>query len=158
MSTPEVAAIPSLSPHGSGMAPLTSAERELWHAWKRAQEIVRTRIVEDVSAATGLSDPDIGILIRLDEASGVLRQNQLGALLGWDRSRLSHQVSRMQERRLLIRRPAGNGVEVSITDEGQAAIEAARPVHATAVRQHLLGSLSSDQLATLTDVLHVLAT
>lgn len=118
--------------------PLAGDEREIWFAWKRAHEVVRTRIAEDVSAATGLSDPDTAILIRLDESNGALRQNRLVSWLGWDASRLSHQLTRMESRGLLTRRKLTNGVEIDLTDQGRAAITQARPVHARAVRQHLL--------------------
>jgi len=117
---------------------LTDDERRLWHAWKRASEVVRARVADDISAATGLSDPDFGILTRLlDLGDGALRQNELAASMGWHRSRLSHQLTRMEQRGLIARAAAGEGVSVSITADGRAAAQAALPVHARSVRRHL---------------------
>jgi len=118
---------------------LTDAEREVWFAWKRAHDVVRSRIADEVASATGLSDADTGILIRLDEAGGALRQSVLASQLGWDRTRLSHQLTRMGSRGLLERTKTTGGVHVALTSEGRSAIAAARPVHAAAVRRHLLG-------------------
>lgn len=117
---------------------LSEAEHAVWFAWKRANEVVRRRIADDVAEATGLSEPDTAILIRLDAAAGVLRQNRLAASLGWDRTRLSHQLTRMESRGLLSRMRLVNGVDVEITEGGQAAVTAMRPVHTAAVRRHLL--------------------
>ena len=129
------------------MPRLTDDETALWTAWKRATETVRTRVADDISAATGLSDPDFGVLTRLlDLGGGELRQNELAASMGWHRSRLSHQLTRMQDRDLLTRTPAGPGVLVTITPRGRAAADQARPVHAEAVRRHLADRVPPDQL------------
>ncbi len=115
----------------------------LWHAWKLASETVRTRIAADITAATGLSDPDFGVLTRVVEVGGGrMRQNRLGELMGYHRSRLSHHLSRMEERGLIRREPAGSGMDVVATKAGREAVDQARPVHATAVRQHLIAPLS----------------
>jgi DNA-binding MarR family transcriptional regulator len=122
---------------------LSSDELELWHAWKRAAEVVRSRVVEEVSASTGLSDPDFGVLTRVvEDGGGRMRQNQLADSMGYHRSRLSHHLSRMEQRGLITRRPSGGGVEVVVTDAGRAAVDQARPVHAEAVRRHLIDRLA----------------
>jgi DNA-binding MarR family transcriptional regulator len=122
----------------TGADRLTDEESRLWHAWKRASEAVRARVADDISAATGLSDPDFGIVTRLlDLGDGTLRQNELATSMGWHRSRLSHQLTRMEQRGLVTRAAAGDGVSVAITADGRAAAQAARPVHARAVRRHL---------------------
>jgi DNA-binding MarR family transcriptional regulator len=143
----------------SGVTLLTDDEMRLWHAWKRAAETVRARIADEISTATGLSDPDFGILTRLVElGDGTLRQNELAASMGWHRSRLSHQLTRMEQRGLLSRRPAGDGVEVRVTPSGRDAATTARPIHAAAVRRYLSGLLPADQLHRFTTVFERLAT
>lgn len=121
-------------------AALTSEELRLWHAWKVAAESVRTRVAADITAATGLSDPDFGVLTRVaDTERGRLRQNLLAESMGYHRSRLSHHLTRMEQRGLVTREPAAGGVEVIITDAGRAAVALARPAHAAAVRRYLAG-------------------
>jgi DNA-binding MarR family transcriptional regulator len=137
---------------------LTEDELRFWHTWKRASETVWARVAEDISAATGLSDSDFAILTRLvDLGGGSLRQNELAASLGWHRSRLSHQLTRMEQRDLVRRRPADGGVVVTITDRGAADVAAARPVHAAAVRQHLLAHVPTGREREIAALLAVIA-
>jgi DNA-binding MarR family transcriptional regulator len=138
-------------------AALTAEELRLWHAWKTAAEAVRTRIAADIAAATGLSDPDFGVLTRLgDTAGGRMRQNVLAESMGYHRSRLSHHLTRMEERGLVVREPASGGVEVVVTEAGLAAVAQARPVHASAVRRYLTGPLRDMDLGQFTAVLEQL--
>ncbi|TFC91141.1 MarR family winged helix-turn-helix transcriptional regulator [Cryobacterium sp. TMT4-31] len=133
--------------------PLSLSERALWFAWKRAHEVLRTRVAEDVRAATGLSDPDIAILIHATDVDASVRQNQLAVVLGWDRTRLSHHLTRMEERGLVIRRRVAGGVEVEVTDAGLEIVAAAQPVHAAAVRRHLIEPFTSVQVEHLRQAL-----
>jgi DNA-binding MarR family transcriptional regulator len=137
---------------------LSEDEMALWHAWKVAAEAVRTRVGADISAATGLSDPDFAVLTRVAElGDGRLRQNKLAASMGYQRSRLSHHLSRMVERGLIARETAGDGVDVLLTDGGRAAVEQARPVHAAAVRKHLLEPLAGMDRGALAGMLAALS-
>jgi DNA-binding MarR family transcriptional regulator len=121
------------------MGRLTAEETELWTLWKRASDGVRARVVAEISQATGLSDPDFGVLTRVVEiGGGQIRQNKLAASMGYDRTRLSHHLTRMESRGLITRQPAGGGVVISVTDKGRELVKVARPVHAAAVRRHLI--------------------
>lgn len=132
---------------------LTESERGLWFAWKRAHEVLRARVAEEVRAATGLSDPDVAILIHTADIEGGMRQNQLATILGWDRTRLSHQLSRMEERTLVKRTKVATGVEVHLTDAGRAVLDVVRPIHAAAVRRHLIEPFTPVQLGHLREAL-----
>ena len=137
----------------SGAEPLEESERALFFAWKRAHEVLRTRITDEVREATGLSDPDVAVLIHAAETSGPVRQSHLVALLGWDRTRLSHHLARMESRGLVRRERVAAGVEVQLTPRGRAAVDVVRPVHAAAVRRHLVEPFSPGQLAHLREAL-----
>ncbi|WIE74102.1 MarR family winged helix-turn-helix transcriptional regulator [Curtobacterium sp. MCJR17_020] len=138
--------------------PLTEQEQRLWHAWKIAADKVRQRVAEDLKAGSGLSDQDFGILTRLAElGGGKLRQNDLGALLRWDRTRLSHQLTRMENRGLVSRSAVDGGVLVRVTDEGVRLVRVARPIHAAAVREHLLQRTEGIDHAALLRALEQLA-
>lgn len=139
-------------------APLTQQEQDLWHAWKIAAERVRQRVAEDIKAGSGLSDQDFGILTRLVElGGGELRQNDLGTLLQWDRTRLSHQLTRMETRGLVSRSTVDGGVLVRVTDEGERLVRVARPIHAAAVRKYLVQRAEGIDQATLLQVFARLA-
>jgi DNA-binding MarR family transcriptional regulator len=88
------------------------------------------------------------VLTRVVElGGGRLRQNRLAELMGYHRSRLSHHLTRMEERGLVVRESVPGGVEVSATQAGRAAIAEARPVHARAVRRHLVEPLGDPEAA-----------
>jgi DNA-binding MarR family transcriptional regulator len=141
-----------------GDVPLDENELALWHAFKRASEAVRAQVAAEITRSAGLSDAEFGIVTRLDDAGGRMRQNELAASMGWHRSRLSHQLSRMAERDLIRRRDTGDGVTVEITAAGRSVAGQARPVHAAAVRERLIDRVPADQRAWLTELLRSLAT
>jgi DNA-binding MarR family transcriptional regulator len=104
-------------------------------------------VEHDIAEVNGLSGPDFGVLSRLaDLGEGELRQQDLATSMRWDKSRLSHQLTRMEGRDLTTRRPAdAKGVIVGMTAKGRKALAAARPVHARSIRRHLLAKLSARQ-------------
>ena len=58
----------------------------------------------ELQRETGLSAADYEVLVNLSEATqGRLRPSELGAAIKWEKSRLSHQVSRMEQRGLVKR-------------------------------------------------------
>ncbi|WP_299570963.1 MarR family winged helix-turn-helix transcriptional regulator [uncultured Williamsia sp.] len=122
---------------------LDPREVAIWHAFKRVGEQVSTAVERDILAASGLTGPEFGVLTRLvDLGDGRLRQQELATSMRWDKSRLSHQVTRMQKRDLVSRDTVdASTVMVEITDTGRAALRPARPAHARAIRAHLLGRL-----------------
>ncbi|WP_405987152.1 MarR family winged helix-turn-helix transcriptional regulator [Streptomyces sp. NBC_00872] len=124
---------------------------DLWSAFKRAHEIVRARVIADTAEAAGLSEPDLTILVNLDKAGGALRQSELAASLGWDRTRISHQLTRMGKRGLVTRERAG-GVTVTLTDTGRQAITTVHPGLDAAVRRHFTDKLSAREIETLSAV------
>jgi DNA-binding MarR family transcriptional regulator len=78
-----------------------------------------------------------------------MRAFELGALLGWEKSRLSHHVQRMAERGLVKKEKCGSdrrGSFVSVTAAGRKEIEAAAPGHVNAVRKLFVDHLTGEQL------------
>lgn len=125
---------------------LDTGEMARWEAWKRAHASVQDAVERAIEAASGLSSQDFSILTRLVElGDGRLRQNQLAASLGWDRSRLSRQLGRMAERGLIVSTEAAGGVgrQIAATKEGRARVRVARPAHAAAVRSALIAPASA---------------
>jgi DNA-binding MarR family transcriptional regulator len=142
--------------------PLSPEESHLWQCWRLASEAVVARVTRDISAGSGLSGPDYAVLARLHHLGrGELRQQDLAESMRWDKSRLSHHLTRM-EGRALVRRRAGPGrsVTVVLSAAGRKQLAAASPVHAQAVRLHLVSRLDEAQrkaLLTLSQLLHDVA-
>lgn len=122
---------------------------ELWLRWKRAYETVRANVVAETTAASGVSEAELSVLVALHESGGSLRQNALAAALGWDRTRLSHLLTRMVNRGYVARAKLQNGVEVTLCPEGRHVIDATLPTLETATRRHMLDRLGPDDAKTL---------
>jgi DNA-binding MarR family transcriptional regulator len=135
--------------------PLSLEEIKTWHTFKQAGEIIFGLVVRDVAAATGLSAGDYGVLSRLvDLGGGTLRQIHLAKSMRWDKARLSHHLTRMQERGLIEREHvSGKEVFVKITQQGKTELADARPAHASSVRRHLLDRLSQEETKVLSKIL-----
>lgn len=129
----------------------------LWLLWKRSYEIVRARIVAEVTAEADLSEPEVSVLVWLHEAGGSLRQSAIAATLGWDRSRLSHLLTRMEKRQLVTRAKVAGAVVVSFLSAGERTIERLEPVLEASARRHLLGRLREPEAAALSDIARRLA-
>ncbi|MDQ1397558.1 MAG: hypothetical protein QOG64_2817 [Acidimicrobiaceae bacterium] len=111
---------------------------------------------QQLARDSGLSGPDYKVLHPLSEApGGLLRARELATEIGWDRSRLSHHISRMEKRGLVIREECaedGRGLMVRLTDAGRKAIDGAAPRHVANVQRCFFDLLSKEELETLARV------
>lgn len=117
------------------------------------QREVGGRAARELQHASGLSGADYEVLVNLSEApAGRLRAFELGRATQWEKSRLSHHITRMVERGLVRRESCptdSRGAFVVMTAAGRKAIEAAAPIHVEHVRRLFLDSLTSEQLDAL---------
>ena len=135
---------------------LTPQEARAWRGYTRMRMRLQAQLDRDLARHSGLSDPDYSVLVHLSEApDGRLRPYQLSEALQWEKSRLSHQLTRMTRRGLVAREECptdARGAFVVLTAAGRRAIEAAAPAHVEDVRRHLIDVLDPDQLAALADI------
>ncbi|RRJ62821.1 MarR family transcriptional regulator [Paenibacillus oralis] len=132
---------------------LNEEEMRIWHMWKGTFQSIFGRVVKEMSEHTGLSEADYGVLDRLALlGNGSLRQQELADSMDWDKSRLSHHLTRMEKRGLVMRKPidTDRGVQVSITSAGQSALDDARPIVAKAIRKHFLDRLTDQDITLIT--------
>ena len=114
-------------------------------------EEVRGRVGRDISEATGLSGPEFGVLSRLvGLGNGEMRQQDLAKVMKWEKSRLSHQLTRMEDRRLIKRETTDGAVVIGLTKLGREKLTAAIPVRDESVKRHFLLRLTQDQIDTIT--------
>jgi len=104
----------------------------------------------------GLSLADYQVLAHLSEApDGRLRSFELGALLHWEKSRLSQHLGRMQNRGLVSRERCltdQRGAVIAITPRGSDLIRAAAPQHVADVREVLIDHLTATELEMLNTI------
>jgi DNA-binding MarR family transcriptional regulator len=132
---------------------LNEEEMRIWHLWKGSFQSIFGRVIKEMSAHTGLSEGDYGVLDRLVlYGDGSLRQQELADSMNWDKSRLSHHLTRMEKRGLVTRNPldTDRGVQVIITSAGKSALDEARPVVAKAIRKYFLEQLTDQDMESIT--------
>ena len=135
---------------------LDDEEARAWRGFLRMHQLLRAELERELARETGLSLADYEVLVNLSEADGQrLRMWALADALRWSRSRLSHQVARMQDRGLLSREECptdARGAFATLTPAGLAAIEGAAPGHVAGVRRHLFDRLSPAQVRALIEI------
>jgi DNA-binding MarR family transcriptional regulator len=129
---------------------LDEREERAWRALQFMQLRLEAQLARELANESGLSYPDYVVLVALtDDPHGRLRLFELGEVLGWEKSRLSHHVARMADRGLVTKERCDSdrrGAFVAITNQGREEIEAAAPGHAAAVRRLFLDHLTPDEL------------
>lgn len=134
---------------------LNDQEQRAWQGMALMDMQLTARLARQL-AADGLSYQDYAVLAGLTaDPDGRLRLLELGQRMGWEKSRLSHHVSRMVDRGLVTRQKCPTdmrGAFVVITDAGRRAIEAAAPAHVEAVRKYFIDLLTVDQIQALGDI------
>lgn len=132
---------------------LTPAEMQAWLGYRRMRALLDLQLTRDLAADSGLSDADYDVLSTVSEAPGRrMRLGELAAAIRWSVSRLSHHVSRMEQRGLVSRAGYahdGRGATVALTDAGWDTIRTAAAHHVASVRKHLVDLLDADDIAAL---------
>src|SRR3954467_8487044 len=135
---------------------LSPEEQKVWRAWLYSSSLLHDRLDPELTHQTGISHAYSEILVALSEAPDrAMRMSELADRCLSSRSRLSHAVSRLEERGWVRRQVCesdGPGHLAVLTDDGFAALEAAAPVHVTGVRTHLFDQLSPAQVAAMRDL------
>jgi len=125
-------------------------ELRIWRDYIETAEALRSELASRLLAESSLSPGDYGVLLALSETPGRrMRSSELAAHIGWERSRLSHHLGRM-ERRDLIRREDcatdSRGAEIVLTDHGASAFRDATVPHLRAVRELFIDAITPAQL------------
>jgi DNA-binding MarR family transcriptional regulator len=126
-------------------------ELRVWRDFIETAEALRSELASRLQAESSLSPGDYGVLLALSEApERRVRSSELAEHVGWERSRLSHHLGRM-ERRDLIRREEcatdNRGAEIVLTEGGASAFRGATVPHLRAIRELFIDALTPEQLA-----------
>ena len=132
---------------------LDEREERAWRGYLDMGAKLHARLNRELLRHAGLSGADYEVLVRLSEApGGRSRAFQLGRAMQWEKSRLSHHLTRMARRGLVGRNECptdARGAYIVLTDAGRTAIEAAAPRHVAEVRRCFIDVLTGDQLDAL---------
>ncbi|RLP92755.1 MarR family transcriptional regulator [Micromonospora sp. BL4] len=137
---------------------LDEREDRAWRGYRRMRRLLDLELARELTQDAGLSEPDYDVLSDLSETpQGRLRLSELADRMLWSRSRLSHHLSRMQQRGLVTREECADdarGSIVVLTPAGRQAIESAAPGHVAAVRRHLIDLLTPAEIDALGALTH----
>jgi DNA-binding MarR family transcriptional regulator len=138
------------------IASCTEPQALAWQNFDRMRIRLIGQINRELTRETGLSEADFAILSELIHAQHeTVRAMALRGGLDWEKSRLSHQIRRMEERGLLKREPCAEdqrGSDVRLTETGTAVALDAIERYAAIVRRHVFDLLTPAQIAALDDI------
>lgn len=132
---------------------LSEDQQRNWRAWLTASTLLNDQLSRDLQETHGITIADYEILVRLSETPDRrLRMSELASQTLSSRSRLSHQIDRMERAGLVERQMCADdrrGAFAVMTDHGWTTLVAAAPDHVESVRAHLVDQLSDAEFDAL---------
>lgn len=125
---------------------LNDEEQALWRLILAGIRHLERGMEDVLQTESGIGASEFSVLVVLSEAKNrSLRLRDLCQQLEWDRSRASHQITRMERRGLVIKEKCpddARGVFVTLTDDGMTRLESAAPGHVESVRRMVFDHLT----------------
>ncbi len=141
------------------MSEVSSVSEDEWDVWRAFFQMRRhldLALDRQLHRDAEISAQDYEILLALFRSPDKqLRARELGGLVGWEKSRLSHQVTRMEKRGLVSRSDCdtdARGTWIGITAEGSRATLGAMRDHAMSIRKFFFDVLTDDELKVIRDI------
>ncbi|WP_375477608.1 MarR family winged helix-turn-helix transcriptional regulator [uncultured Jatrophihabitans sp.] len=135
---------------------LDDREQATWRGLLEMHALLMAQLNRDLQEDSSISTADFAVLVQLSEhEAGDMRVLELARALRWEKSRLSHQLSRMTQRGLIARSECQEdrrGAFVVLTQRGRETVEQAAPRHVEGVRRYLFDQLDDDQVGVLSDL------
>ncbi|MEP6482755.1 MAG: MarR family winged helix-turn-helix transcriptional regulator [Rhodoglobus sp.] len=134
---------------------LSDQEWAVWRDFMAMSGQLLRELDRRLQADAGISHADYSVLLVLQHASDhQLRTGELAELLAWEKSRVSHQVARMEARSLVQRTECdtdGRGTWIAPTSEGQRVLLGAMRNHSRTIRELFFDALRDDQRTAVGD-------
>jgi DNA-binding MarR family transcriptional regulator len=128
---------------------LTGAEWDAWRSFSSMRRRLDRALESDLQHDCDVSLPEFELLLALSRApGGQLRIKDLAQRVDWEKSRVSHQVTRLERRRMLVRSVCetdARGWWVTLTPTGSQAVSRAVGAHQNAVRRYFFDVLQEGE-------------
>jgi DNA-binding MarR family transcriptional regulator len=135
---------------------LSEDEQRAWRSFLAISELLYTALDRQLQRDAGITHASYIVLAMLSEAPDrSMRMSDLAIRSNSSPSRLSHAVSRLEERGWIHREPApkdGRGTVAVLTDAGWEMLVATAPGHVAAVREHMFDRLTPEQVRSFGDI------
>jgi DNA-binding MarR family transcriptional regulator len=133
-----------------GRALPTRDELRIWRDYAETAETLRSRMSTRLQSESALSGADYQVLVALhDTPDRRIRPSDLAASIGWQRSRLSHHLGRMEARGLIRREECADdsrGAEIFVTTAGAEAFRRCTVPHLKDIQELFVAALTPEQL------------
>ncbi|MEU9501320.1 MarR family transcriptional regulator [Streptomyces sp. NPDC048196] len=131
---------------------LTDQEQRAWRTHLDVSRLLMHQLERDLQPF-GLTNNDYEILVNLSEAEDHrLRMSDLAASTLQSKSRLSHQITRMENAGLVRRESCESdrrGLYAVLTEEGWDTMRRVAPHHVASVRKHFIDLFAAEDLQAL---------
>lgn len=131
---------------------LTREEQRAWRTHLDVSRLLMHRLERDLQPF-GLTMNDYEILVNLSESDERrMRMSDLAAATLQSKSRLSHQITRMEKASLVRRESCESdkrGLFAVLTDEGWDVMRKVAPHHVASVRRHFIDRIKPEDLSRL---------
>jgi DNA-binding MarR family transcriptional regulator len=131
---------------------LSDAEQCAWRTHLDVSRLLMHQLEKDLQPF-GLTNNDYEILVNLSESPDHrMRMSDLATATLQSKSRLSHQITRMETAGMVRRvncESDRRGLYAVLTDEGLETMRKVAPHHVASVRRHFIDLLSAEDLAAL---------
>jgi DNA-binding MarR family transcriptional regulator len=132
---------------------LSEPQQKVWRNWLAASSLLHNQLNSELQESDGLTMADYEILVRLsDSPDRRIRMSDLAEITLSSRSRLTHQIDRMEKAGLVTRQACADdrrGQHCVMTDKGWKTLVAAAPNHVESVRAHFVDILTAEEYAAL---------
>ncbi|AUS81624.1 MarR family transcriptional regulator [Actinoalloteichus sp. AHMU CJ021] len=132
---------------------MSSEQERAWRAYFVGSSLLAYQLNRELQEARDITLPDYEILVRLSQSPDRrMRMSQLAGEVASSKSRVSHQINRMENAGLVRRMECpsdGRGVFAVLTDQGMDLLRSAAPTHVAGVRAHLIDLLDEEEQAVL---------
>lgn len=139
---------------------LSDDEQRMWRASLGVLNLLPLALERDLQQQHNLSVHDYEILVRLSEAPDRrVRLTELAGLSHQSKSRLSHQMTRMESAGLVVRESCDSdrrGQWAVLTDAGWERLVKAAPDHVESVRRHYMDLFTEEQKKVLGEAFAVI--
>ena len=139
----------------------TVDELATWRAFIETTDDLRSALASRLQSESGVSPGDYAVFLALSEAENrTMRSSELAAHIGWERSRLSHHLGRMEKRGLIAREECltdNRGAEITVTPAGAEAFRGASAPHLRAIRELFVDALTPHQLTAAGEIAEALS-
>lgn len=136
---------------------LDPEEQHVWRTYLAVMSKLDERLDRSLRKESGITLVEYGLLVHLSEAPELrLRMSQLADAVLVSKSRLSHQVARLERDGYVRRETCGEdrrGSWAVLTEKGLEAIRSAAPGHVADVRRYFFDQLARDDLEELRSIL-----